>query len=253
MHFQTRHGLIEVNVDSKATLETLVRQKLLLKQGFALATINLDHLVKMDESSEFYAAYRAQDFVIADGNPIVWMSCIAGKRLDLLPGSDMVVPLAQWARDEARSIAFVGSTSDALDAAAAALEAKVIGLEVAKTISPEFGFDPNSDAAADILKELEESGVSLCFLALGAPKQEILAARAREIAPSVGFASIGAGLDFLAGKQKRAPRWVRQLALEWLWRLLENPKRMWKRYWSCALRLPSLLAGSLKLRLSSRA
>ena len=94
----------------------------------------------------------------------------------------------------------------------------------------------------EILAELAASGARLCFLALGAPKQEILAARGHGLLPQVGFVSIGAGLDFIAGAQVRAPVWVRRIAMEWAWRMLGNPRRLAKRYAQCALVLPGLMA-----------
>lgn len=248
MQYQTKNGEIRVNVRSLTDLETQVREKLQQKQGFSLATINLDHLVKMDRDAAFYHAYRRQDFVVADGNPIVWTSKLAKAPVDLLPGSDLVLPLCRWTASEGRSIALLGSTEAALSEAANALATQVDGLEVACMIAPPFGFDPNSDAAAEILQTVQTSGAALCFLALGAPKQELLAARGAEVAPSVGFASIGAGLDFLAGTQTRAPRWVRRLAIEWVWRLLLNPKRLWKRYFDSGMIMPRLVLQALKTR-----
>ena len=248
VQYHTKNGPIRVNVASKAMLETAVRDKFKQKQGFSLATINLDHLVKMDRDVGFYDAYMRQDFVVADGNPIVWTSRIAAQPVDLLPGSDLVLPMCEWARGESRSIALLGSTQEALEASAKALTDKVAGLEVATMIAPPFGFDANSDAAAELLAQVETSGASLCFLALGAPKQELLAARGAEFAPSVGFASIGAGLDFYAGTQTRAPRWVRTIAMEWVWRLALNPKRLWKRYFDSGMIMPRLVLQALKDR-----
>ena len=248
MQYQTKNGEIRVNIGSMASLETQVREKLARKQGFSLATINLDHLVKMDRDSGFYTAYCKHDFVVADGNPIIWTSRLAKQPVDLLPGSDLGLPLCEWAASEGRSIALLGSTEAALSEAANALVTKVAGLDVACMIAPPFGFDPNSDDAAEILKTVEASGASLCFLALGAPKQELLAARGAEFAPSVGFASIGAGLDFLAGTQTRAPKWVRALAIEWVWRLLLNPKRLWRRYFDSGMIMPRLVLQALRQR-----
>ena len=248
MQYQTKNGKIRVNVGSLTELESQVRDRLKQKQGFSLATINLDHLVKMDRDAAFYAAYDKQDFVVADGNPIVWTSKLAKTPVDLLPGSDLVLPLCEWAAKEGRSIALLGSTEAALSDAANALSTRVAGLEVACMIAPPFGFDPMSDDAAEILRTVEASGASLCFLALGAPKQELLAARAQDCAPSVGFASIGAGLDFLAGTQTRAPKWARRLAIEWVWRLLLNPKRLWKRYFDSGMIMPRLVLHALRQR-----
>lgn len=248
MQFQTAHGQIAVNVPTKAHLQTRVQAKFEEKQGFALATLNLDHLVKLSDSAPFFNAYDAQDLVVADGNPIVWLSRTAGHPVELMPGSELVIPLAEWAAAAGRSVALLGSTEEALAAAALVLERKVPGLKVVAQIAPPFGFDPDGSDAADMLRAVQASGAGLCFLALGAPKQETLAARGREFAPKVGFASIGAGLDFLAGTQARAPKWAQMIAMEWLWRLLSNPKRMWRRYMSCFAILPGHWRNARRMR-----
>jgi exopolysaccharide biosynthesis WecB/TagA/CpsF family protein len=111
-----------------------------------------------------------------------------------------------------------------------------------------MGLDPEGPEAESLLRDLAATDARLCFLALGAPRQERLAARARALAPGVGFASIGAGLDFLGGRQRRAPRWMRALALEWLWRALSDPRRMGPRYARCAVILPGLAAQALRQR-----
>ncbi len=241
MQFSTIKGPVTVNVADHGALERVVRERFAAQEGFALATINLDHLVKLAKDEAFAAAYLAQDFVVADGNPIVWLSRKAGKPVDLLPGADLVVPLAQWAAEEGTPVALIGSTEEALAAAEAALIARAPGVEVAACIAPPMGFDPESAAAEAVLKQAAEAGARLAFLALGAPKQERLAARGRQVVPQMGFASIGAGLDFLAGTQNRAPAWVRKLALEWLWRALSNPARLAGRYLRCIGILPRLM------------
>jgi exopolysaccharide biosynthesis WecB/TagA/CpsF family protein len=104
--------------------------------------------------------------------------------------------------------------------------------------APPMRFDPENDAAGAILQDLKAQDIGLCFLALGAPKQEAFAARGRRDAPGVGFASIGAGLDFLSGRQNRAPLWVRKLGMEWLWRALSSPMRLGPRYAKCIAILP---------------
>ena len=238
MQFKTRQGPVAVSVKSIADLKAKVCEKVEYNQGFALATINLDHLVKMNSDASFYAAYQAQDYVVADGNPIVWMGRMAGQEMELLPGSDLILPMCQWVADLGGSVALVGSTPAALANAEITMKAACPGLVVAAKISPPFGFDPNSPDARALLQEVHASGARVCFIALGAPKQEILAAYGREIAPQTGFVSIGAGLDFLAGTQERAPKWVRGFALEWLWRLIQSPTRMTGRYARCFAILP---------------
>ncbi|WP_306005080.1 WecB/TagA/CpsF family glycosyltransferase [Aquicoccus porphyridii] len=243
---------IAVNLPDADALLEAVRRRMQSGEGFALATINLDHLVKLRGDSGFRAAYRAQDFVVADGNPIVWLGRLAGERLSLVPGSDMVMPLARLAAEEGVKLGLVGSTEDSLSAAGAALETAVPGLEIAARIAPPMGFDPDGPGAGEILRDLQVAGVGLVFLALGAPKQERLAARGRADTPGIGFASIGAGLDFLSGAQRRAPRWVRAIAMEWAWRMLSAPARLMPRYARCFAILPGHMWRALRMRWQDR-
>ncbi|WP_425500511.1 WecB/TagA/CpsF family glycosyltransferase [Roseovarius bejariae] len=238
MQFAFRDQVITVNRPSRAGLMADIRQKLEAREGFALATINLDHIVKMNASPAFTEAYAAQDLVIADGWPIVTLSRIARQPVDLMPGSELIVPLCKLAAETRRTVAFVGSTDNTLSKAAQTLMADIPGLTVAYTHAPPMGFDPQGEAAAQICADLKAQGIGLCFLALGAPKQETFAARARGLAPETGFASIGAGLDFIAGQQRRAPLWVRKLKMEWLWRALSSPLRLGPRYVKCLAVLP---------------
>ena len=248
MEFRIGLQSVVINIADRASLLDRVAAHLATRRGFALATLNLDHLVKLQHSAPFRAAYAAQDMVVADGRPVVWLSRLARRPVDVLPGSDLVLPLAGLAARAGAPVALVGSTDAALRAAADAMVRAVPGLEVALCHAPPMGFDPQGPEAARLLADLQARRIALCFLALGAPKQEILAARGRGLAPDVGFASVGAGLDFLAGTQVRAPVWMRALSLEWLWRTLQSPRRMIPRYAACAALLPSLTAGALRLR-----
>lgn len=238
MQFTFAGQTVVLNMPTRAALLDEVRRRILNGQGFALATVNLDHLVKMSDSVDFARTYAAQDLVVADGRPIVALSRLAGKPVDLVPGSDLILPLCRLAAETGVAVALVGSTQVALDDAARALESAVAGLRIVLRIAPPQGFDPAGDVAGVVLDRLAAGDVRLCFLALGAPKQETLALRGRQQAPAVGFASIGAGLDFLGGHQVRAPRWMRALALEWLWRALRNPVRLGPRYARSAMILP---------------
>lgn len=248
MQFSFYGKQIAVNVPTYKKLEAEVHQRFVDGQGFALATVNLDHLVKMADSSDFLDAYAQQDLVVADGRPIVWLSRLAGTSVELMAGSDMIVPLCQMAAQAGVPVALVGSTQVALDDAARILQGQMTDLNITLCHSPSGVFDPMEDEAAQILQRLNDEKIGLCFLALGAPKQELLAARGRHLAPGVGFASIGAGLDFLGGHQRRAPVWMRRLALEWLWRALSSPMRMVPRYARCFFILPRQIQLALQQR-----
>ena len=231
---------VSINVPDRIALVDAVRNRMRDKKGFAIATLNLDHVVKLQRSADFARAYRQHDFVVADGNPIVWLSRLAGHPVSLVPGSDLVEPLAAVAAQEGVPIALLGATDETLAGAASVLSAALPDLRVAARLAPGRNFDPHGDEADALIEILRSSGARLAFLALGAPRQEIFAARCRSALPDVGFISIGAGLDFLAGSQRRAPRWVRGLALEWVWRMLLNSRRLAGRYAMCLTVLPSL-------------
>lgn len=252
MKFGTGDKAVTVNVATKGALFRILRNRLSGREGFALATLNLDHLTKLPTDNAFRAAYQAHDLVVADGRPVVWLSKLAGQPLELMPGSDMIEPICVLCAELGVPIALMGSNDAALAGAAEVLKARAPGLEVAYMHAPPYGFDPQGDHATTVLREIADSGAGVCFIALGAPKQEIFAAFGRAHAPAVGFASIGAGLDFFSGHQVRAPRIMRALALEWLWRTLQSPARMVPRYAKCFAILPGLVVGAVRQRGASR-
>jgi exopolysaccharide biosynthesis WecB/TagA/CpsF family protein len=239
---------VVVNTPTKAALLADLADRLGASRGFTVATLNLDHVVRLRRDPAFHAAYARHSHVVADGNPIVWLSRLAGHRAELAPGSDLVQPVAGLAAAAGVGVALLGGTEASLAAAAEALVRRYPGLKIVARIAPPMGFDPAGPDADAAIAALAASGAGLCFLALGAPRQEILAARAQERLPAVGFLSIGAGLDFLAGTQTRAPAWVRALAAEWLWRLGTNPRRLAGRYAACLAVLPLLAGAAIAVR-----
>ncbi len=248
MQFAFGDQAVKVNIPTRVALFEEIKRRFSERQGFALATVNLDHLVKLSEDAAFAQVYAAQDLIVADGRPIVALSRMAQRPVDLMPGSDLVRPLCTLAAESGARVALVGSSDQALADAKAVLEADTPGLEIVYCCAPAYGFDPSGDRAKEILLALNNAGVQLCFLALGAPKQENLALRGRTLAPQVGFASVGAGLDFLGRHQVRAPLWVRKIALEWLWRACSNPVRLFPRYAKCALIFPGQMVRAFKMR-----
>jgi len=233
-------GGIVVNVPSREALLEGMETRLRAGQGFSVATLNLDHVVKLRRDPAFRAAYARQSHVTADGNPIVWLSRLSGRKVRLAPGSELVEPAAGLAARLGLPVAFVGSTAPALERAAERLAARHPELNVVSRIAPAMGFDPEGHEADVAIDALGRSGARVAFLALGAPRQEIFAARAQERLPQTGFLSIGAGLDFVAGTQTRAPAFVRAVAAEWLWRLATDPGRLARRYGACIVILPGL-------------
>ncbi len=198
---------------------------------FSVFTLNLDHLVKRRRDAAFRAAYARARHVTADGWPVAWLAKRgSGLPVNRVTGADMLRPLCEIAAVLDLPVAFVGSTQEVLMEATARLRETAAGLKVVARISPPFGFDPHGPAAEHLIEDIRKSGARLCFLALGAPKQELLADRAVTAGVECGFICVGAAVDFVAGAQKRAPIWMRGIGLEWAWRLMSDPGRMTARY-----------------------
>lgn len=210
--------------------------------GFSVFTLNLDHLVKLRHEESFRAAYERADFVTADGAPVAALARRQAGHVERATGADLVEPLAHEAARARLPVFLFGTTPAALKAAEDHLQEATQGkLRIAGSFSPPLGFDPQGPQADQAIKKIKASGAKLCFVALGAPKQELFAARAREQGVKCGFICIGAALDFLAGMQRRAPKLAQNLNIEWLWRLVLSPRRLAHRYALCALVLADII------------
>lgn len=241
-----RPDVITITQDRPSALLAAISADLEAQRGFSVATLNMDHLVKLRQDRAFRDAYLQHSYVVADGRPIGWLARLAGRKIEMAPGSELIEPLCAMAAQMGVSVAFVGSTAETLETAAIKQEAAHPGLKVVTRIAPPFGFDPEGHDVTEIADQLAQDNAGLCFLALGAPKQELLAVRLQSLAPRCGFVSVGAGIDFIAGRQTRAPLWVRKIAMEWLWRLLSNPARLTRRYAACFAILPSVTLQALR-------
>jgi N-acetylglucosaminyldiphosphoundecaprenol N-acetyl-beta-D-mannosaminyltransferase len=216
--------------------------------AFSVFTINLDHVVKLRSNSHFRDAYDRVRMVLADGFPIVLAGRLQGRDVSRTAGSDLIDPLCAEASRRGLPVVFFGSTLSSLAGSARYLKRAYPDLIISGAYSPEHGFDPLSEQANDAIQFIKNSGARICFVALGAPKQEIFADRCVWELDGIAFICIGAGLDFLAGHQKRAPKAMQAIGAEWLWRMLQNPRRLARRYMECLLVFPSVVLSGLSRR-----
>jgi N-acetylglucosaminyldiphosphoundecaprenol N-acetyl-beta-D-mannosaminyltransferase len=205
-------------------------------------TLNLDHLVKMREDAKFRRAYTRAGLITADGFPIVLACSLQGKRVSRVTGSDLIAPISAAAARSGKSIYLFGSSLQVLTKASRLLRERNPGLTIAGVFAPPQRFDPASEHARRCIVTIGNSGADLCLVALGAPKQELFADHGKSLVPHISFVCIGAGLDFIAGAQVRAPYWMRSWCLEWLWRAAGNPRRLLYRYLLCMAAAPGILA-----------
>ena len=231
----------DINIATAKEVVKASIDRLMSGVGFTLYTLNLDHLVKRRGDPAFRDIYSRATFVTADGAPIVWLASRQGVRLDRVTGADLVIPMCEAAARSGVPVAFYGSSESTLAGASAKLRRMFPLLRVAFIEAPPLGFDPRSSAADAAADRIAASGARLCFVALGAPKQEVFADRVARRHADIGFLGIGAALDFIAGEQRRAPAFFQRNGLEWAWRLASNPRRLAARYGACATTFATLL------------
>lgn len=213
--------------------------------NFSVCTLNLDHVVRLQTHANFRAAYRRARFVTADGFPIVVLSRLMGTRIERTTGADLVEPVCAEARRKRIAIFLLGSNDATLQLTARRLRERFKGLQIAGCFAPSDGFDPFSEEADIAIERIRESGAGLCFAALGAPRQELFAARCLDELNGTGVLCIGAALDFIAGTQIRAPWVARRAGLEWAWRMIREPRRLGPRYVRCMTVVPRLVARTI--------
>lgn len=243
---------VTINVSSLSEAVTSIVDAVEQGDNFSVCTLNLDHVVQLQQKPDFRAAYRRARFVTADGFPIVVLSRLLGVPITRTAGADLVEPLCAAAGKKGLPIFLFGSDTATLETCAAELTRRYEGLEVAGVLAPGRNFSADSAEADDAIERIRTSGAKLCFLALSAPKQEVFASRCLDELTGTGFLCIGASLDFIAGTQVRAPIFAQKAGLEWAWRMINNPSRLAPRYARCAAAVPRLLVDTLPQILSAR-
>jgi N-acetylglucosaminyldiphosphoundecaprenol N-acetyl-beta-D-mannosaminyltransferase len=197
--------------------------------GGAVFTPNVDHVVVAERDPCFRAAYERADLSLCDGQPLRWASPLLGLRLpERVSGADLFVPLMALAARRRARVYLLGGPPGAAEVAARKL-AQELGVVIAGTGAPAIGLEPTADEEA-IVAAIAATRPDLVVVCLGAPKGERMVDRARDrLAPAV-MVQLGASIDFYVGRIRRAPRWMRRAGLEWLYRLLREPRRLARRY-----------------------
>jgi N-acetylglucosaminyldiphosphoundecaprenol N-acetyl-beta-D-mannosaminyltransferase len=199
-------------------------------EGGLVCVCNVDMLTRAKRTPRLAGLMRKAVAVVTDGMPLVWALRTLQGRQDAhrVYGPGMVIELCARAAREGMGVFFYGGTPDELEKLQRNLRERYPALVIAGAVSPPMlPAEPPFDA--DITARINASGAGIVFVGLGCPKQEFwMDAHAAQLKP----VSIGVGLAFalIAGTKSQAPVWMRNAGLEWLFRLVQEPGRLWKRY-----------------------
>jgi len=190
---------------------------------------NVHMTMEAYDAPDFRRIVNAADLVTPDGMPLVWMLRRLGvPGQDRVAGPELLPRICEAAAREGVPVGFYGGKPEVLDGLTKRLKTRFPGLQVAYAYSPPFRpLTPEEDER--VVEEINASGARILFVGLGCPKQERWMAAHKGKVQAV-MLGVGAAFDFHAGRMPLAPKWMQRAGLEWLFRLLTEPRRLWRRY-----------------------
>ncbi len=198
-------------------------------QSKVVCVANVHMLMEAHWNAEFSSVLKNADIVTPDGMPLVWMMKLMGVReQNRVAGMDILLALCKSAPEQNISIFFLGSETTILQKMRSKLEREFPRLEIADMVSLPFRTLTAAEDEA-IVKRINQSQANLVLVSLGCPKQEYWMHNHQNKVQAV-MIGLGGVFPVLAGVHKRAPSWIQNLGLEWLYRLVQEPRRLWKRY-----------------------
>lgn len=218
------------------SIHNLTRQELLERlnlYGGLVVTPNVDHFIKLQKDPELLEAYHLSQYRVCDSKIVQYVSRFLGNPIkEKISGSDLFPAFYQYNKDNSDiKIFLLGAAEGVAQKAQEKINQKVGREIVVDAYSPSFGFEKSPEECQKIIDRINESGATVLAIGVGAPKQEKWIIKYRHQLKHIKiFLAIGATIDFEAGHKPRSPQWMSEAGLEWLYRLVSEPKRLWKRY-----------------------
>ena len=222
--------IFNVYINNITTKELLDR---LNQVGGFVVTPNVDHLVKLQKDREFLKTYRAANYKVCDSKILQYAAKFLGNPIqEKISGSDFFPTFCEYNKNnEHIKIFILGGLEGVPEKAQEEINKKIGRNIIVDCCSPPFGFEKDEKLCQEIVDKINGSQATVIGVGLGAPKQEKWIAKYKKQLKNIKiFLAIGAAIDFEAGNKPRSPQWMSQIGLEWFYRLMSEPKRLWKRY-----------------------
>lgn len=224
-----RKEMFRIDIDNLTMDETIdvITKSVDNQQPIMQIVVNAGKLVNMQDDKELLESIQNADLVNADGMAVVWAAKLLGKPLkERVSGVDLFVKLVESASKRNESVYLLGASEEVVSKVAD----KFISLYGESIIGGYRNGYFTEENELSIVNDIVSSKANYLFVAISSPKKEIFLSKYKEQLSSVGFTmGVGGSFDVVSGKVKRAPLWVQNCGMEWFYRFLQEPKRMWKR------------------------
>lgn len=228
-----RLSFMNTEVDNLTMNEALqkIDELILNNKNAFVVTPNVDHIIQLERGGELVKTYKKADLILTDGKPLIWISKWYGTPIkEKISGSDLFPRLCEMTANKGYRMFFLGAAEGVAAKASENLKKKYKGLQVVGTYSPPKGFENNPNEMEKSRTMIKEVKPHILIVALGCPKQELFILHNGDDLGVPISLGLGASVDFEAGNIKRAPKWMADHGLEWIYRIFQDPKRLAKRY-----------------------
>lgn len=215
------------NLTMQETLQ-LVSQCIEQKEQIHHTVVNAGKMVALQNDKELRQGVNEADLINADGQAVIWASKMLGKPLkERVAGIDLFTNLLELAKEKNYKVYLLGAKQEVLEKLEEIIHQKY-GAEI--IAGKHHGYF-SKEEEPQLVENISKSGANMLFVAMSSPKKEIFLHKHRQALQAVNFImGVGGSFDVISGKTKRAPLWMQSSGLEWFYRFLQEPRRMWKRY-----------------------
>ncbi len=236
--------LLNTFVDNVSMTETLekIEEMILKGEKSYIVAVNVDVMMKIEKDKYLKKITDEADLVLVDGKPLIWISKLHKRPIkEKISGSDLVPEVCKMAAKKNYTIYILGGKEGIAEKAKENLKRTYPNIKIVGTLAPPFGFEKNKNEIEKVNQDINEKNPDILIACFGCPKQEkFIYENIKKYNAKVSICA-GATVDFLAGNVKRAPKWMSDHGLEWLYRFFQEPKRLFRRYFIDDMKIIKLI------------